>query len=473
MVIAADPPVHLVMRALAVLFTLLLVLAPAGLAQSGPGSGAPTSSSPPACREADCDEEDDSHEGDDSNVDNRTRPGNGTRPAEHGDDMHDEGDEPFGPGCRNGNRTAEELQRCRRAVAGIERERGRTWIGFQADAPNATLRDYTIGGLPALESLTLDLDGANLTLRQAGSTLFVRDGESELRLHDEPNGLIRFKGAAGNITLVFPANATIDHGEHGARIAYAGGREGHLLADNATWLANGTVQLNGFFAFHVPPAHARAAPEEPAPATEAKEGVQRAIERRSIGAEVTLRAADEVPANAASSAAAQDASGPIEILAYDDVEVEVELPDAAASPEAPVRVVVSSELDEGRTIVLNVDATLLDSTDPDHLVLRYFDLHNQTDGSILETEVLFVQADSLQDVLSPDEAQPEYWVVEDANGLQVLVSVPHWSAHAITVASFFEGVDAPSVVVGISVGAGMTVALGLVMLWPRRRPDEF
>lgn len=447
------------MRALALLFTLLLVLAPVGLAQTS--SGSPEPSEAPECRER-CPDDHEDDEADDGD-------GNHT-----GDDAVDDGDdaeERFGPGCRNGNRSADDLQRCRRAVDGIERERGRTWIAFQADASNATLRNYTIGGLPALDSLTLDLDGANLTLRPAGSTLFVRDGESELRLHDEPNGLIRFKGGNGNITLVFPANATIEHGEHGARIAYMGGREGHLLADNATWLANGTVQLNGFFAFHVPPAHARAAPEQPAPAVEAKERVQQAIERRNIGAEVNLRG----PESSSAATAAVDEAAPVEILAYDDVEVEVDLPEQAASPETPVRVVVSSELDEGRTIVLNVDAALLESTDPDHLVLRYFDLHNQTDGSTLETEVLFAAASSLQDVLDPadDGGQPEYWVVEDANGLQVLVSVPHWSAHAITVASFFEQLDAPSVLVGVSVGAGMTIALGMVLLWPRRRQDEF
>lgn len=344
-------------------------------------------------------------------------------------------------------------------------ERGRDWISFRVDAANATLLDYTISGLHALESLHLDLDDGNLSIERVGATLHVRDGDAELRLHDIPTGLIRFKGDDGNVTLAFPAEVGVERGQLGARIAYGNGREGHLVADNATWLDNSTVQLNGFFAFHVPARGAAADPQAPARVQEAEQHKDEAREHGRIGAEVNLR-----PQALQALSAASDA---VEVLAYDDVDVVVDEA-SLAHPDVPIRVVVSSELDEGRTIVLNVDEGLLASTNPSHLILRYFDLHNQTDGSVLETEVVFAAASGLQDVLEPtdDGGQPEYWVVEDANGVQVLVSVPHWSAHAITVASIATAFSAPSVAVGIVAGAAASLVMGVLLFLPRRRDDE-
>lgn len=453
-----------VVRVPVLALALMLALAPLGLAESGSESSS-TSGSPDAAAKEDCADADTPREREEC----LRAAGNETDGNETADDGNEteESDEPRpAEWCRDGARTAEQKERCRRAVDAIRDEERRDWVTFDVDPANATLLDYRIAGMLALESIDLDLDQGNLSIERDGSTLRVRAGDDELRLHDEPNGLMRFKGD-GNVTLTFPDGADIQADAHGARILYPSGRSGQLLAQNATWLDNATVQLTGFFAFHVPPAGALAR-DEPKLVREAEEGKRDAIERRTLGAEVTLKARPSATGLAAMSDEA------VEVLAYDDVEVHVDLPDAAAASGAPLRVVVSSELDEGRTIVLNVDESLLASIDPADLVLRYFDLHNQTDGSVLETEVLFAAAGSLQDVLEPadDGGQPEYWVVQDANGVQVLVSVPHWSAHAITVGSVLSDLDVPSVLVGISVGAAMTIGLSVALLWPRRRDDD-
>lgn len=46
-------------------------------------------------------------------------------------------------------------------------------------------------------------------------------------------------------------------------------------------------------------------------------------------------------------------------------------------------------------------------------------------------------ADDLKDVLNPDDdgSHPEYWIIYDANGTHILVSIPHFSEHEITVYS--------------------------------------
>lgn len=453
------------MRGAAWMLSLLLLLAPLGLAEDGEGSSSSSSSSSssaspsPAPSPGPCADEDTPREREEcKRAHCRENPGDARCPRANGNRTA-----PADEGCRDAE-DDDEAERCEREVRKLDERR--EWITFEVDAPNATLLDYTIAGLLAIEEVRIDLDEGNLSIERSGATVHVRDGDAELRLHDTPAGHIYFKGDDGNVTLVFPADASIEPAGHGARVAYAGGREGHLVADNATWLANGTVLLHGFFAFHVP---AEAAPSEDHPEeAEVEERKQDAIERGRIGAEVNLK--PRVQRGAASMAAANES---IEILAYDDVEVEV---DAATldDPEVPLRIVVSSELEEGRTIVVNVDEALLASTDAEDLELRYFDLHEQADGTVLETEVVFVQAASLHDVLEPmdDGGQPEFWVVEDANGVQVLVSVPHWSSHAITVASIATALHAPSVAVGIVAGIAASTALGALLMWPRRRDDE-
>lgn len=455
------------MRGVAWTLSLLLLLAPVGLAQDGDPSGSSSSSSgAPPSGPAPCGDADGPRERE--QCEQRVRAYCAEHPQDRRCGPRDNrtDDRPRDDeGCRDESDGAAE-DRCEKAVRRIGDERGRDWISFHVDAANASLLDYTIAGLLALERLQLDLDDGNLSIERQGATLHVRDGDAELRLHDTPTGLIRFKGDDGNVTLEFPADAAIERDEQGARITYAGGREGHLVADNATWLDNGTVRLNGFFAFHVP---ARGAPADDGDHPEAHEAEERKDEAREhgrIGAEIHLK-----PRGDAAALSAADES--VEVLAYDDVEVHVDLPEQA-DEHAPLRVVVSSELDEGRTIVLNVDEDLLASTDPSDILLRYFDLHNQTDGSVIETEVVFAAASSLQDVLEPmdDGGQPEFWVVEDANGVQVLISVPHWSAHAITVASIATAFASPNVAVGIVVGAVSSLVMGVLLFLPRRRDDE-
>jgi hypothetical protein len=117
-------------------------------------------------------------------------------------------------------------------------------------------------------------------------------------------------------------------------------------------------------------------------------------------------------------------------------------------------------------VVLHVDPALVGNATPERLVLRYFDDH--TDGT--QTEVIFAKADSIADVLDPtnDAGRPEYWVVADADGLQVLVSVPHWSTHTVTLAGLGI-VLPPSVMMGLVAGVIGTMVAATAMFWPRKQ----
>lgn len=76
----------------------------------------------------------------------------------------------------------------------------------------------------------------------------------------------------------------------------------------------------------------------------------------------------------------------------------------------------------GKTIEINVHGDIF--YDPNNLIIEY-------DGEGIR------MADDLKDVLNPDDdgSHPEYWIIYDANGTHILVSIPHFSEHEITVYS--------------------------------------
>jgi hypothetical protein len=322
-------------------------------------------------------------------------------------------------------------------------------IEFTVVAPRH-VTGYLVDGKLAIAGLVLDTGGdGKLASERKGDMLVVGDADTRLRLHDTPTGLIEFKGDDGGVILTFPDGVAITAGEreHAFRIHYPDGRDGLLLADEAQWEGRNAT-LTGFFTFHI--ARSDGPFEQQAVATGAlRSQIQAAVETRHLGAEVSL---ERHPANA---------SRAVQVLAYDDMAVNVRLPD----PGAPISVQLSSNLTEGRTVVLHVDPALLGNATADRLLLRYFDDHD--DGT--QTEVVFARAASLADVLDPtdDGGRPEYWVVSDADGLQVLVSVPHWSTHTVTLAGI-AAILQPSVLMGLLAGVAGTLVAATAMFWPRR-----
>lgn len=323
-------------------------------------------------------------------------------------------------------------------------------IGYTVESPTA-IAAFTVDGWLTLDRITLSEGGAAAAERK-GNILVVGDGDSRLRLHDTPVGHVEFKGGDGSVRLAFPAGVEVTVGETGraTRIHYPDGRDALLVADAAIWDGRNAT-LTGFFSFHV----ARGAgPFGDGPGDgELRPQLRSAVEKRRLGAEVAL---ERNPANA---------SRAVQVMAYDDLSVQVSLPDTP-TPGVPIAVRLAANLSEGRTVALRVDPALLANSTADRLELRYFDDHD--DGT--RTEVLFLRAASLADALDPtdDAGQPEYWVVSDADGLQVLVSVPHWSVHTVTLAGLGALVQ-PSVLLGLVAGAAGTAVAAVAMFWPRRR----
>lgn len=128
-----------------------------------------------------------------------------------------------------------------------------------------------------------------------------------------------------------------------------------------------------------------------------------------------------------------------------------------------------AESSAGKTVVFNIDTSLFGNVDAATLVaanlkIVYYDVAE--DGSKVEVEIQ--QADSLQDILDPGETVPEYWIVLDANGLQAMVSTPHFSAKRVeitaqSIEALKDGIPGPGGV--LAIGA---LLAGLVLA-PRRR----
>lgn len=144
-----------------------------------------------------------------------------------------------------------------------------------------------------------------------------------------------------------------------------------------------------------------------------------------------------------------------------------------------IDVVISAESDEPKTLVFNLAIDLFQiengsELDADEVVVDYYDVGD--DGEAEKVDI--TKADDITDVLDPSEDAPEYWIVLDEDGLQLLVSNSHFSTKRITVATEPEGATsgtdaAPGAPAGSDVPAPgalpLLAMLGAAALALRRR----
>lgn len=303
----------------------------------------------------------------------------------------------------------------------------------------AGMSNYTVDGILVVSSIHWRHSVPLLREPHGAMTAYLLAG-GRIQVHDEPNGLLGFKVPGETLTVTFPDTARITTIENAARVEVSG-RVLLVRFDDGEWLDRTRLAVDGFGSFHLVPA--------------AREGnspeVQNAIAERRLGAQVAIRGTHVAPE--------------VAVFAYDDVSVNVRHAATLATPEAPIEVRMEAELEEGRTVVLDIDPSLIPGGGRD-LVLRYYT--ERDDGS--RTEVVFAKASHLADILDPtdDAGQPEYWVTHDEDGLHVMVSVPHWSVHVVSVAGLLR--VEPSVLVGLVAGAAATVLAAVAMFARRDDP---
>lgn len=315
---------------------------------------------------------------------------------------------------------------CARLADAEDVRRDARHIDFSLDREGRALRNYSVDGVVVFTSIEYADDATGFEIDRNGARIRFETDDSRLEIHDTPTGQFWFRSDDTTLMLTLPPGGSASEMGHGLDIR-VDGRHARLIGSDLS-VDGDVITVAGHASF--------ASPALGSPRSDAAEAARAS---QHLGAEIDI------------------AGGSDGIVAYDDVNITLD-----GDLEQGMRIVLGSELDSGRTFVIDLDA------DPGtQLNLSYYDIHD--DGS--ETEVVFRMASSMEDVLDPDDdgGQPEYWVFEDADGLHVMVSVPHWSVHAIGLQSLGIQQVAPSVAIGIVAGLMGVGVAAAAMFWPRRQ----
>lgn len=314
------------------------------------------------------------------------------------------------------------------------------YVDFAIDLANCTITDYRLYNITFFDSIVLegDCESDARSGPDHGHEVRLRSDEGEVRLHDAPNGLIRFAAKGGPVVFDWADGLVANDTSHGLELATGSNLTGQLRVDlddapNITKGSGTITATNASGSFWAHPLRG-GSPE--------RVEIRDAIKKGKVAGEIdVLLSGSEVSA---------------EVLQYEDVIIKV-----SKKGDSAFRVVVDANLTEGRVFVMNVGPGLFEQG---KIGVRYYD--QDADGVL--QEVAINESDSLDDALSIDEGEgPEYWVVLDQTGKHVLVGVPTFSVHAFEVMGVGLTV-LPSIVVGTLLGVGL-VAAAAVGIMPRRR----
>jgi len=114
------------------------------------------------------------------------------------------------------------------------------------------------------------------------------------------------------------------------------------------------------------------------------------------------------------------------------------------------------DLPGGKTIVINAEKGVFDENG--NIMLTY-------DGETILT------ADDFTDILNPndDNYRAEYLIVEGSNGIQILVSIPHFSSHAINIYSMVEALGGTTAVMFYIVTCIIAASIFTVSVFVRKK----
>lgn len=318
------------------------------------------------------------------------------------------------------------------------------YVSLSGDPETNTMHDVSIRGQVYIETLatTGHFASDGFRMGEADRSWLEAEGDGiRMRLHDSPTGLIKADARDEALLLTIPEALAVRETADGWTIGGEGAASAQVRAENGSWDDGSRIlELHGAVTFLVPRADN---PTLPTVANRHRSAIGAAVASGAVGGEVTV------------VASAQGGSLD-EALAYADVNVSV----SAATGDGRVEVTFASEtLTEGRTFVVNVEDDLVSLGD--ELRIRYESVDEETGEAHKER---IERADSLQDVLDPsDDDGPEYWIVEDADGVQVLVSIPHWSIHRVSIQSVKTEAEnllpAPGSIVAVAVLAAAALAV--------------
>ena len=353
------------------------------------------------------------------------------------------GDDSPGRGRRAGQELSEEeIEQLRPgpAVGAFRMERnGRIAHGQHVSFMfnDTGIQGFTAAGVPLFDvRVEGEGDDAGATRPQVGgggSALDVRTPTFRFRAHDNPGAVAKLE-TEGTAWLTFGAAARLVEASDRRVDFTIGNLSGSIRADDVQVQGQSVVLSDGHALVFLH--QSRGAFDQH------REDVDRAIGKGHVGAEATIgkrQGADEV---------VQD------VVSYGNVTMRT-----LKAEKGNLTIEVEGHGTEGRVLVVNVDG-------------RVVGAQKREDLTILMDNMSIGPADDLQDVLDPDNDgyMPEYHVVFDpaTESFQLLVSVPHYSVHILSVMTPIP-IPSPSVVVGILAGVALLVPGAYVLF---RRKDE-
>lgn len=313
-------------------------------------------------------------------------------------------------------------------------------VAFKGDKATEALFGYTVDGQLFFDAVRKPSKFTGFDTEDGSDgTIMTMRGEGFLyRVHDHASGLANFRVSGAPVELDVADYLSVKRTDKGVEIT--DGQRRALLLGHALDVDGDRITLRGDADFLLEGQKQEVLAKV---ANVHRGDIAKAVTDKRIGAEVTLVAGADGTA--------------AEKLTYQDMAIAVEKPKA----DGAVSVRIDSPTHEGKTVVLNLDKGLLASLL--NLKIKVFEVEG---GS--ESDASATKASSLADVLDPaDDATPEYWIVTDEDGAQVLVSFPHFSEKRVEIQS-----GSSSLVKGLPGFEALAVlaALGVAFVVSRRKP---
>lgn len=290
------------------------------------------------------------------------------------------------------------------------------------------IEDFTTQGVTLFDLQVQDVEtkGGTRGALSRGAEFRLETPAFHMRAHDNPHGVTRVE-TDGRIAMTFvPGAELVLLGKERASFA-VGNLSGGVRGDNLTLKGDVLTSDQKVLVY---------LEEARGPVDMHRKAIGGAIGRGHVGAEASF--------NKAEGEGVQE-----DVVSYGNVTMKT-----LKAERGNLTVLVEGHGFEGRVLVLNVDGRILGASKADQLHLLF---DNET----------MRPADSLTDVLDPDDdgLMPEYYVVFDTGieAFQLLVSVPHYSVHTLSVTTSLADLVKPSVLVGIVAGVALLVPTALLL----------
>lgn len=291
------------------------------------------------------------------------------------------------------------------------------YVSFEYNDSTGEITNFTLGATPVFSSILID-DWSPVVKHSGSEIRFEMKSKSDneddedgveritLEIHDNPKGLIKVdvKGNR-NVTFVLADGISGDIGVSEKAINLSGALNGTLVQIGHE---NGTVDFstvgNKNFTAKVTDAKLMFRTQPVTVMTQAqfnhRNQVTTGIMAGDVGAEVDIE--DE------------DSSSTV---VYDSLNISI-----TQVENNTVSINISSELSQGTTVSLSVSSDILEVVQEENVTILF-------DGKQIQ------MADNYDDIMNPDDddGAAEYLVVVGSEDVEVLVSIPHFSAHSITI----------------------------------------